>query len=209
MPTATKWIVVSVFVFWKKLAGRYISSAPPCTHTQEARHIQSRKDRDTPEAYTVDLSPNNYSLTPETLDENLAKFREWQAGFTCPEAEPGRLIETMLFDLNCCDCLRYTQLDRLGGTWHRAQTPLQTTLRSLAKSCLFGKHCQHLGPLTKAQVQQHCQNKPTRGQRQACRKDFVKQAHVMTVGISKPCTEDTAPFCMDRTIALPCRGGGL
>lgn len=151
----------------------------------------------------VDLSPNNHSLTPEMLDENLAKLRERQAGFTCPEAEPGRLIETMLFDLNRCDCLRYTQLDRLGGTWHRAQTPLQTTLRSLAKSCLFGKHCQRLGPLTKAQVQQHCQNKPTRGQRQACRKDFVKQAHVMTVGISKPGTEDTVPFCMDRTIALP------
>lgn len=113
----------------------------------------------------VDLSPNNHSLTPEMLDENLAKLRERQAGFTCPEAEPGRLIETMLFDLNRCDCLHYTQLDGLGGTWHPAQTPLQTTLRSLAKSCLFGKHCQRLGPLTKAQVQQHCQNKPTRGQR--------------------------------------------
>ncbi|KAK0674491.1 hypothetical protein QBC41DRAFT_212530 [Cercophora samala] len=147
----------------------------------------------------VDLGHNDQSLTPDMLDEHLSNLREQQAGFTCPEAEPGRLIEKMLFDPNRCDCLRYTQLDRLGGTWHRAQTPLQTAFLPLTRTCLFGKYRQRLGPLIKAQAQQP---RTSYHQRTPC-KDFAKQAHALSMNVLERSVQSTYPALMDRTIALP------
>ncbi|KAK0732625.1 hypothetical protein B0T21DRAFT_198527 [Apiosordaria backusii] len=160
----------------------------------------------------INLSPHNHRFTPEMLAESLANLRDQQGRFICPETEPGRLIERMLFDPNRCDCLRYDRLTSLGGTWHRAETPPNTHL--VVRSCLFGKIADRLGPLTKTQIQQqqsnHRRRKLTTERKVALDTECMTQPDAITVCAFNPLDLDAiGPQSRDRVTALPCRGGGL
>ncbi|KAK4197593.1 hypothetical protein QBC40DRAFT_231819 [Triangularia verruculosa] len=131
----------------------------------------------------INLSPGDQKLTPELLSKSLADLREKQGGFICPETEPGRIIEKMLFDPNRCNCLRYERLQPLGGTWHRSMRA-PCTYR-LVKGCLFGRQCERLGLLEKAQAhEQQIDQRPrkmTKEEKRALDREYMNQAHAVTL----------------------------
>lgn len=55
----------------------------------------------------------NNPITARSLRSSLADLRRHEAGYICPETQPGRLAELRCFDPNLCDCVKFEGVEHV------------------------------------------------------------------------------------------------